>query len=276
MVRVSHTIFALPFALASAAFAATEVSFGPREILWIVVAMIAARNAAMGFNRLVDAPFDARNPRTARREIPAGVLGKVEVVVFVAALSVLFVLAAGMLNRLCLLLSPLALAIVFGYSYTKRFAWGSQLALGLALAIAPVGAWIAVTGRVAWPAVLLGASVLLWVAGFDTLYALQDIEFDRREGLHSIPARFGPARALAIARLLHGGAVLGLALLYSWLPLHPIYLAGVVAIALVLVTEHWLVRGGDLTRISLAFFTANGLVSVVYGAVATVAVAIGR
>lgn len=276
MVRFSHSVFALPFAFASAAFASLGGRLGAGQVLWILVAMVAARNAAMGFNRLADAALDARNPRTAGREIPRGVLGKAEVAVFVGLLSIVFVIAAGMLNRTCLLLSPLALAIVFAYSYTKRFTWGSQLFLGLSLAIAPVGAWLAVDETLAWAPVLLGLSVLLWVAGFDIIYALQDIDFDRRAGLHSIPARFGPARSLWIARAFHAGAVLSMLVLYAALPLHPVYLLGVAAVASILVYEHTLVRPDDLSRVNVAFFTTNGIVSLVYFAFAVVSVVIRR
>lgn len=273
MVRFSHSIFALPFAFASAVFASLTGPLGAWQIGWILVAMLAARNAAMGFNRLADAAIDARNPRTAGREIPSGALEKTEVGLFVAALSGLFVLAAGMLNRTCLLLSPAALAIVFLYSFTKRFTWGSQIALGLSLAIAPLGAWIAVKESIEWPPLVLGASVLLWVAGFDIIYALQDIDFDRSEKLHSIPARFGAARSLRIARVLHAAAVAALLGLYTLLPVHPIYLAGVAAVAAILVYEHTLVRPGDLSKVNLAFFTTNGIVSVVYFLTAAASVA---
>src|SRR5262249_31342040 len=211
-----------------------------------------------GSTRLADAAIDARNPRTAGREIPRGILRRGEVAAFVVLLSAVFILAAGMLNRACLWLSPLALAIVFSYSYTKRFLWASQVVLGLSLAIAPVGAWIAVTGGIAWPPVLLGASVLCWVAGFDVIYALQDIDFDRREGLHSIPARFGAAASLWIARLLHLVSIAALLAVYPLLPLHPVYLVGVGAVAVLLAYEHTLVRADDLSKVNLAFFTTNG------------------
>ena len=276
MVRFTHSIFALPFALASVAFASLSTPVTARMAVWIVVAMVAARNAAMGFNRLADAAIDARNPRTRGREIPRGVLRRVEVAAFVVLLSALFVLAAGMLNWTCLWLSPLALAIVFSYSYTKRFLWSSQLVLGLSLAIAPVGAWIAVTGTIAWPPVLLGASVLCWVAGFDVIYALQDIDFDRREGLYSIPARFGAVTSLRIARLLHVLSVAAMLAVYPPLPLHPVYLVGVGAVAVLLAYEHTLVRPDDLSNVNLAFFTTNGIVSIVYFIAAAASVALHR
>ncbi len=191
MIRFSHSVFALPFALTSAVLAAREGGVEARQVLWIVVAMVAARSAAMGFNRLVDQSIDARNPRTAGRELPRGVLSRGEAWAFVAISTAVFVLAAARLNPLCLALSPVALLIVFGYSYTKRFTAASQIVLGLSLAVAPVGAWLAIRGRFEAVPLVLGAAVVLWVAGFDTIYACQDAEFDRREGLHSIPARLG-------------------------------------------------------------------------------------
>ena len=198
LVVFAHTVFALPFALLAAVLAARGVPDG-RTLLWILVAMVGARSAAMSFNRIVDRRIDAKNPRTARREIPAGVVSPAAAAFFCAGSAALFVLAAAQLNRLCLALSPVALAIVLGYSYAKRVTPFSHLFLGLALAVAPVGAWVAVTGNFALPPILLGFAVLFWVAGFDVIYSLQDEEFDRAEGLRSIPARFGAARALQIA-----------------------------------------------------------------------------
>ena len=261
LVVFAHTVFALPFALLSAVLAANGVPHG-RTLLWILVAMVGARSAAMSFNRIVDRHIDARNPRTARREIPAGVVSPAAAAFFCAGSAALFVLAAAQLNRLCLVLSPVALAIVLGYSYAKRVTSFAHLVLGLALAIAPVGAWVAVTGAFALPPVLLGFAVLFWVAGFDVIYSLQDEEFDRAEGLRSIPARFGAARALQIARLFHGTT---LVLLYSvflavsggWL-----FGAAVVVAGLFLVRQHRLVSPDDLSRVNAAFFTANGWLSV--------------
>ncbi len=263
MIRFSHSVFALPFALTSAALAARAGGIAGRQVFWIVVAMVAARSAAMGFNRLVDQGIDARNPRTSSRELPRGVLSRAEVWVFVAASSAVFVLAAAMLNGLCLALSPVALAIVFGYSYTKRFTAASQLVLGLSLAVAPVGAWLAIRGRFETVPLVLGLAVVLWVAGFDTLYACQDVEFDRREGLRSIPASLGVARALTVARALHVVTVLLLAGLYWLAPLHPLYLGGVAGVAALLVFEHTLVRPDDLSRVMQAF-NLNGWVSLGY------------
>lgn len=274
MIKFSHSIFALPFALASASLAARE-GFRFGQIGWIVLAMVGARSAAMGFNRLADQAIDASNPRTASRELPRGALRRSEVWLFVLASAGLLVLAAAQLNPLCLALSPVALALVFGYSYTKRFTALSHLVLGLALAVAPVGAWLAIRGRFALEPFVLGLAVLLWVAGFDTIYACPDVDFDRREGLHSLPARLGVARALLLARLFHVGSVLLLLALYAVTPLHPVYLAGVVGVAALLVYEHSLVRADDLSRVNVAFFTLNGWISVGYFAATLLAVWLG-
>jgi len=275
MIKFSHSIFALPFALTSVALAVQ----GPppwRKLFWILIAMVGARSAAMGFNRLADQALDAQNPRTAARELPAGRLARAEVWGFVLGALAAFVLAAAMLNPLCLALSPLAIAIVLGYSYTKRFTALSHVFLGLALAIAPVGAWLAIRGAFAAAPLVLGLAVLLWVAGFDVIYACQDVEFDRSIGLHSLPARFGAGRALLLARAMHALAVLLLASLYLLVPLHPLYLGGVVLVALLLGYEHSLVRPGDLSRIDAAFFTANAWVSVGYFACTLLAVSYNR
>jgi 4-hydroxybenzoate polyprenyltransferase len=263
MIRFSHSVFALPFALTSAALAAREGGVSARQILWIVVAMVAARSAAMGFNRLADHAIDARNPRTAGRELPRGILSRAEVGVFVAVSSGVFVAAAAMLNTLCLALSPVALLIVLAYSYTKRFTAASHLTLGLSLAVAPVGAWLAIRGSFDVVPLVLAAAVLFWVAGFDTIYACPDAEFDRREGLHSLPARLGVARALVLARVMHVIAVSLLLALFWLVPLHPLYLAGVAVVAGLLAGEHALVRKGDLGRVMQAF-NLNGWVGVVY------------
>jgi 4-hydroxybenzoate polyprenyltransferase len=270
MIKFSHSVFALPFALTSLVLAS-----GPGlrafTVVWILVAMVGARSAAMGFNRLADQWIDAKNPRTAVRELPRGLLSRAEVWAFVVASATVFVLAAGMLNPLCLALSPVALAVVFGYSYTKRFTPFSHLVLGLALAIAPVGAWLAVRGAFAVEPIVLGTAVLCWVAGFDTIYACQDADFDRREGLRSLPAWLGIARALVVAKVLHVTAVALLASLYWITDLHAIYLVGVVVVAALLGYEHSLVRADDLSRVDLAFFTLNGWISVLYFAVTAAA-----
>jgi 4-hydroxybenzoate polyprenyltransferase len=263
MIKFSHSVFALPFALASAAVAANgRVPW--RELPWIVVAMIGARSAAMGFNRLADQAIDARNPRTAGRELPRGALSRRVVWLFVSLSALALIGAAAMLNPLCLLLSPVALLVVLGYSYTKRFTSLSHLVLGLALSIAPVGAWLAVRGRFDAAPVVLALAVLAWVAGFDTIYSCQDVDFDRREGLRSLPALLGIRRALTVARGLHVAAVVLLAALYMLAPLHPIYLVGVAAVAALLVYEHSLVSADDLSRVDAAFFTVNGWISLGY------------
>jgi 4-hydroxybenzoate polyprenyltransferase len=263
MIKFSHSVFALPFAFSSAVLAAgSGISW--RQVAWILVAMVGARSAAMGFNRLADQSLDARNPRTAGRELPRGVLSRGEVWLFVIASAATLVVAAAMLNPLCLALSPVALLVIFGYSYTKRFTALSHVFLGLALALAPMGAWLAIRGRVEAPPVVLGLAVLFWVAGFDTIYACQDEAFDRAEGLHSLPARLGTRRALVLARLFHVVALALLAGLYALVPMHPLYLVGVSAVAGLLVYEHSLVRADDLSRIDAAFFTVNGWISLGY------------
>jgi 4-hydroxybenzoate polyprenyltransferase len=261
LVKFEHTIFALPFALMSAFVAADGAPSG-RTLLWILAAMVGARSSAMGFNRLVDRELDRRNPRTAERALPAGRLTIAEAWLLVVAAAGLFVLSAAMLNRLALLLSPVALAIVWAYSYSKRYTVWSHLLLGLCLGIAPVGAWIAVRGALDWPPLLLAAAVALWTAGFDIIYACQDIDFDRREGLFALPARWGVARALWASSALHAATA---AVLLWWgltVNLGVIYFAGLGLVALLLIYEHSLVKPGDLRRVNAAFFTANGFVSI--------------
>jgi 4-hydroxybenzoate polyprenyltransferase len=231
--------------------------------VWILVAMVAARSAAMGFNRLVDARLDALNPRTANREIPRGAMSVGEASMFVVVSSLVFILAAWRLNPLCLLLSPVALAIVFWYSLAKRFTWSTQAFLGLAMAVAPVGGWLAAGGRGGWEPWLLAVAIGTWVGGFDVLYACQDLEFDRAHGLRSIPQRFGVAASLAISRALHVVAVAALAALGWVAPLGPIYLAGVAGVALLLAFEQSLVSAADLSRLKMAF-DLNGWVGILY------------
>jgi 4-hydroxybenzoate polyprenyltransferase len=271
MIRFSHSLFALPFALGAALLAARQ-GYHAEQFLWILVAMVGARSAAMGFNRLVDHQLDAANPRTAGRELPQGTLSRGAVIAFVVVAAAAFVVAAGMLNRTCLLLSPVALAIVFGYSYTKRFTYFSHVALGLGLAVAPVGAWLAIRGSFAPEPLILAGAVVAWVAGFDIIYACQDVEFDRQARLHSIPARWGVARALVAARLLHAAAITLLGIVGVVATLHPAYFAGVAVIGALLVVEHRLVHANDLSRVNAAFFTVNGWISVAY--LASVAVAV--
>ena len=263
MIKIEHTLFALPFAFLGAVLAANGLP-SPRQILWIVVAMVGARSAAMAFNRVADRHFDARNPRTAMRALPAGLLSVGFVWAFTIVSAAVFLLAAAMLNRLTLLLVPVALASVLLYSLTKRWTQFSHIVLGWCLSIAPTGAWIAVRGEIgsAIP-LLLSLVVLLWTAGFDVLYACQDYDFDRREGLRSIPARVGIARALWIARTLHAGAFLALVALYAMTGLGAVAFAGVIATGALLVYQHRLVRADDLGRLNAAFFTTNAFVSVI-------------
>src|SRR5438128_3271809 len=230
-VRFSHSVFALPFAFAGALLAAQHVPVTVGTIVWILVAMVAARSAAMGFNRLVDARFDALNPRTANRELPRGVMSRGEAAAFVVAASALFVFAASRLSPLCFLLSPVALAIVFWYSLAKRFTAWTQLFLGLAMAVAPVGGWLAVGGRGGWEPWLLGLAIGTWVGGFDVLYACQDVEFDRGHGLRSIPVRFGVPGALVLSRVMHVVTIGCLLALPLVTPLGRLYFAGVAVVA---------------------------------------------
>ncbi|MCA1816806.1 MAG: putative 4-hydroxybenzoate polyprenyltransferase [Acidobacteria bacterium] len=263
MIKIEHTLFALPFAFLGAVLAARGIP-SAWQIIWITAAMVGARSAAMTFNRIADRDIDAANPRTRARAIPAGQLSLRFAWAFTITASALFFVAAAMLNRLTLLLSPVALASVLLYSYTKRFTSLSHLVLGWCLSIAPTGAWIAVRGSLDSPApLLLSLVVLLWTAGFDVLYACQDYDFDRRTGLRSIPARVGVSRALWIARLLHAGAFAALVGLYLSVGLGWLALAGVVATAALLVYQHSLVRAEDLSRLNAAFFTTNAFVSVI-------------
>ena len=263
MIKIEHTLFALPFAFLGAVLAAKGIP-GAAQILWITVAMVGARSTAMAFNRIADKDYDARNPRTKMRAIPAGVLSVGFVLVFTIFGAALFLLAAAMLNRLTLLLSPIALASVVLYSYTKRWTLLSHLVLGWCLAIAPTGAWIAVRGSIDSLAPLfLSLIVMLWTAGFDVLYACQDYEFDRREGLHSIPARFGITRSLWISRLLHLGAFGALVALYFVTHLGLLAVVGLMATGALLIYQHTLVRTDDLSRLNAAFFTTNAFVSVI-------------
>jgi 4-hydroxybenzoate polyprenyltransferase len=271
MVRFSHSVFALPFALSGTALAAIEHGFRLRQGVWIVVCMVAARNAAMGFNRLVDQRIDAANPRTADRELPRGALGRGSVWAFTVFLATVFVFGAFRLNPLCGWLSIPALAIVLGYSYAKRFTWACHLLLGVGLAIAPVGGWLAVAGSFAWTPWILALAVTCWVAGFDILYACQDEAFDRAHGLHSVPARFGARRALAIARGLHATAFVAMAAVGPAAGLGTAYAVGMAVIGIILVWEHRLVRPDDLSRLGAAFFNMNALVSVAYLVVVLVA-----
>ncbi|HSM85270.1 MAG TPA: UbiA-like polyprenyltransferase [Candidatus Limnocylindrales bacterium] len=263
MIKWEHSVFALPFALCGAMLAAGGLPTAA-QLLWIIVCMVSARTAAMAFNRLADAAIDAANPRTAARAIPAGDLSPRFVGVFVLVSCAIFVLAAARLNRLTFFLSPVALAVVLLYSYTKRFTRWSHLVLGFALGIAPAAAWIAVRGSFDPRILVLTAAVTCWVAGFDVLYACQDIDFDRAHALNSVPQAFGIRRSLILARALHVvmlGLLVALVMLFG---LGKLALLGVIVVALLLAYEHSLVSASDLSRLNAAFFTMNGVIAVVF------------
>ena len=262
-VRFSHSVFALPFALTGALLASRHHPVTWRHLFWIVVCMVTARSAAMGFNRLVDARFDAANPRTAMREIPSGRMSPGEARVFVTLMSIAFVAAASQLNLLCFVLSPVALVVIFWYSLAKRYTWATQLFLGLAMAIAPVGGWLAAGGGRGWEPWMLALAIALWVGGFDVLYACQDLEVDQRQHLKSIPVRFGVAASLTISRAMHAGAVLCLTVLGVIAGLGPVYFVGVAAVAGLLAYEQSLVSATDLSKVKLAF-DLNGYVGILY------------
>ncbi len=262
-VRFSHTVFALPFALTGALLAAREHAITWAQVGWIVLAMVSARSAAMGFNRLVDARYDALNPRTSNRELPRGEMSGREAALFVAVASMAFVWVSFRISPLCGWLSPVALAIVFWYSLAKRFTAYTQAFLGLAMAVAPVGGWLAAGGRGGWEPWLLGLAIGLWVGGFDVLYACQDLDFDRAHGLRSIPTRFGVPASLAISRLMHVGTIACMAALGWLVPLGRVYAAGVAIVALLLVFEQSLVSATDLSQVKRAF-DLNGYVGIVY------------
>jgi 4-hydroxybenzoate polyprenyltransferase len=261
MIKFEHTIFALPFALTSALLAADGMPSG-RVLLWILVAMIGARSSAMAFNRIADLHYDRLNPRTAERALPRGVLKIGDVWLFTMVSAAVFVLASKKLNPLAFTLSPIALIVILGYSYTKRFTSLSHLVLGLALGIAPVGAWIAVTGRLDFAPMVLSAAVMFWTAGFDIIYTLQDLEFDREQGLFSIPKALGPARALLVSRIFHLATVGLLFWFGTLLSLGVAYWIGVAFVGILLAYEQSLVKADDLSRVNVAFFNTNGLVSI--------------
>ena len=260
MIKFAHTIFALPFAFTAALLAAGGLPTA-YQAFWIVVAMVGARTAAMGLNRIIDAEIDAKNPRTSGRAIPAGLLDKGTVFAFVMIGILLLICAASMLNPLCLYLSPLILFFLVLYSYCKRFTAMAHIVLGICIAFAPLGAWVAIQGRIEAPALLLAGSVVFWLAGFDTLYALQDLEFDRAHGLHSIPVRLGVGGSLWIARLFHVVMLCLMVALYGTMNLGFFFLVGIGITALLLFYEHWLLRNGDLTKLDMAFFNMNGYIS---------------
>ncbi|MFZ1157612.1 MAG: UbiA-like polyprenyltransferase [Candidatus Sulfotelmatobacter sp.] len=263
MIKWEHSVFALPFALCGAMLAAGGLPTA-HQVAWIIVAMVAARSAAMAFNRLADVSIDAANPRTSARALPAGQLTPAFVAAFVVISSAVFVAAAAELNRLALWLSPVALAVLLLYSYTKRFTRWSHLVLGFALGIAPSAAWIAVRGSLDPRILLLTAAVTFWVAGFDVLYACQDFDFDRASGLHSIPRYLGISHALWVARAFHIIMLLLLAAVLLAFGMGKVAIAGVAVVAVLLAYEHSLVSEGDLRKLNAAFFTMNGVISVVF------------
>jgi len=269
-VRFSHSVFALPFALTGALLAWRAHPFAWAQVLWIVVCMVSARSAAMGFNRLADVRFDALNPRTSMRELPSGAMSTLEAVIFVVVSSAVFVYGAAQLNPLCFALSPVALVVVFWYSLAKRYTSYTQLFLGLAMAVAPAGGWIAAGGRGGPEPWLLGSAIGLWVGGFDILYACQDVAFDRQHGLRSVPVRFGVGQAIRISRLMHVATVVVMAALWRVANLPPLYLAGVLLVACLLAYEQSLVHEDDLSKVKLAF-DLNGYVGIVYFAVTALA-----
>lgn len=261
MIKFSHTIFALPFALTGALLAAGGVP-SIRQTAWIILAMVGARTAAMAMNRLIDAGIDARNPRTASRAIPAGLIGTGMTLFFIFAAVALMMLAAHMLNPLCLMLSPIALFFLLLYSYCKRFTSLAHVVLGICLAAAPIGAWIAIRGTIDAPALVLGGVVLFWVAGFDILYALQDLEFDRAAGLHSIPVLLGITGSLWTARIFHIIMIGLLFALYNLMGLGTLFLVGILTAVAMLLYEHLLLKDGNLEKLDAAFFNMNGYISV--------------
>ena len=261
-IKIQHTVFALPFAVMSAFLAAGGMP-KVEQLIWIVVCMVGARSAAMAFNRIVDARFDAKNPRTRERALPSGQVGIGSYLAFLIASSILFIFSAWMLNQLAFCLSPVALVIVFFYSLTKRFTAFSHFWLGLAISIAPIGAWVAIREEISFISLLLGAAVVFWLIGFDILYSCMDIEADRVNRLHSIPQRFGVEMALKVAWVSHAVMVVFLLiLLESMVLLGPVYLAGVVLVAGLLIYEHSLVKKDDLSNVNMAFFNVNGIISI--------------
>lgn len=262
LIKFSHTIFSLPFAVMSA-FIGAEGMPGIRQLLLILCALVAARSCAMSFNRLVDAGYDIDNPRTSYRIQLQGIIGKANLWFFTISCTLLFIVFAGMLNRLCLFISPLALLIIFGYSYTKRFTNLSHLVLGLSLALSPIGAWIGVTGEIDIAPFILALAVLLWTAGFDIIYACQDLQHDIKAGLYSIPKKMGIKNSLILSSILHFLMVIVLFIFMYFAKLNFVYFGGVCFVSIMLVYEHSLIKPHDLSKISLAFFTVNGIISMI-------------
>lgn len=262
MIKFSHTIFALPFALSSIVLVQTVKPLDWTTVLWIIVAMAGARSAAMGFNRLADAMLDAKNPRTATREIPKGIISSMEATLFTILASALFVVASAMLSNLCFWLSFLVLLFLFTYSYTKRVTWFAHIFLGFAIGLAPMGVWVAVTGVLTAEITVLSIALMSYIAGFDILYACQDFEFDKKMGLFSVPAKFGIKKAMRISEALHIISVISLVVIYWLFPLSPVYLVFVGIIAIFFFVEHKLVNPDNLSKINIAFFHVNSIISI--------------
>lgn len=262
MIKFSHTLFALPFALSAVVMAFKTHPFSLWDLFFILLAMVGARSSAMGFNRIVDAAIDKKNRRTAAREIPSGVLSKRESCFFVLTSSLIFVLSAAMLSRLCFFLSFPVLFFLFFYSYTKRFTPYCHLFLGFAISLAPVGAWVAITGTLSAGVVFLSLGLLTYITGFDILYACQDIEFDKKEGLFSLPSNIGAKNAMTVSALLHSASFIFLFAMYFSFGMHPVFLIFLAVIGVLLIAEHYLVRPDDLTHINMAFFHINSVISV--------------
>ena len=273
-VRFSHSVFALPFALTGALLAWRDHPFTWMQVAWVIVCMVGARSAAMGFNRLVDARHDALNPRTSMRELPRGAMTTTEAAVFVLISSVVFVFAASRLNTVCLVLSPVALAIIFWYSLAKRYTAFTQFFLGLAMAVAPVGGWLAAGGREGVEPWLLGLAIGLWVGGFDILYACQDVDFDLGQGLRSIPTRFGVGKAIVLSRVMHIATIIAMAALGQAANLPSSYFVGVALVACLLAYEQSLVSADDLSQVKRAF-DLNGYVGIVYFAATALSLYLG-
>ena len=262
MIKFSHTVFALPFALSAVILAQRQHQMIISDIFWILLAMIGARSSAMGFNRIADAKFDTKNPRTSKRDIPSGRLSLSSAVVFVIFFSGLFIFSSAMLGKLCFYLSFPILVVLFSYSYTKRFTWLSHIYLGFAISLAPAGAWIALAKSFSWSVLILSFALMTYIAGFDILYACQDIEFDKDEGLFSIPAHFGVKKALIIASIIHLASFCFFFLIYFVFDMNLMYFFAVVIIGILLIIEHRLVKPDDLSNVNFAFFHVNSLISI--------------
>ena len=262
MIKFSHTVFALPFAFSAVILAQRRHQMIISDIFWILLAMIGARSSAMGFNRIADAKFDTKNPRTSKRDIPSGRLSLSSAVVFVILFSGLFIFSSAMLGKLCFYLSFPILVVLFSYSYTKRFTWLSHIYLGFAISLAPAGAWIALAKSFSWSVLILSFALMTYIAGFDILYACQDIEFDKDEGLFSIPAHFGVKKALIIASIIHLASFCFFFLIYFVFDMNLMYFFAVVIIGILLIIEHRLVKPDDLSNVNFAFFHVNSLISI--------------